>query len=120
AKQISDPGLYPAVSIAFRIVSIASSVPSNVGAKPPSSPTAVDRLRSCKIFFRLWKTSVPQRRASENEGAPTGITINSWKAIGASECEPPLTIFIIGIGTCLRLHHRCNDTKVGVTLVQLL
>ena len=46
--------LLPIVNKEFpkAIVSIASSVPSNVGAKPPSSPTAVDKLRSCNTFFK--------------------------------------------------------------------
>ena len=28
----------------------------------------------------MWKTSVPQRRASEKVSAPTGMTMNSWKS----------------------------------------
>ena len=35
-----------------------------VGAKPPSSPTLVDSFFDCSTFFRLWKTSQPQRMAS--------------------------------------------------------
>ena len=42
--------------------SSASSVPFSAGAKPPSSPTAVDRPRSCSTFLRLWNTSAPMRR----------------------------------------------------------
>ena len=53
--------------------------------KPPSSPTAVTKPRSCKILDKLWNTSAPQRNASLNVGAPTGKIMNSWKAIGASE-----------------------------------
>ena len=41
----SSLGLYPADSIALIIVSKASSVESKAGANPPSSPTAVLRLR---------------------------------------------------------------------------
>ena len=41
------------------------------------------------------------RSPSWNEVAPTGRIINSWKAIGASECEPPLMMFIIGTGSVL-------------------
>ena len=87
--------------IASRIDSIASSVPFSAGAKPPSSPTAVERLRLWSTFFRLWNTSAPMRIASLNEGAPTGRIMNSWNAIGASECEPPLMMFIIGTGSVL-------------------
>ena len=71
----------------------------NFGAKPPSSPTAVDKPLSCKIDFKLWKISVPFLNESEKDSALTGIIINSWKAIGASECEPPLITFIIGTGS---------------------
>ena len=45
-------------------VSSASSFESRSGAKPPSSPTAVPRPRSCSVFFSAWKTSAPVRRAS--------------------------------------------------------
>ena len=34
-------------------------------------------------------------------GAGLSRIINSWKAIGASECEPPLMMFIIGTGSVL-------------------
>ena len=36
------------------------------GAKPPSSPTPVDRPRSFRMPRSVWKISVPQRSASEN------------------------------------------------------
>ena len=39
------------------------------------------------------------RSASAKVGAPTGITMNSWKSIGLSACAPPLTMFIIGTGS---------------------
>ena len=84
-KNTSLPGSKPTFLIAAKIVSTASSVPSNVGAKPPSSPTAVTKPRSCKIAFNAWNTSAPQRKASLNVGAPTGKIMNSWNAIGASE-----------------------------------
>ena len=29
------------------------------------------------------------------------MTMNSWKSTGASECAPPLTMFIIGTGSTL-------------------
>ena len=50
---------------------------SLAGAKPPSSPTAVDRPRSCSVRLSAWKTSAPMRRQSENEDAPNGTTMNS-------------------------------------------
>src|SRR5699024_11286974 len=70
----------------------------NSGANAPCSPTAVVNPRSLKVACSAWKTSVHQRRASLNEGAATGKIMNSWKAIGALECDPPFTIFIIGVG----------------------
>src|SRR5260221_10569874 len=97
-KAISWPSLYPAFSTALAIVSKASSTLLRFGAKPPSSPTAVDRPLSFKTLLRAWKTSVPYRNASANVGAPLGMIMNSWKSIGASECAPPLMMFIIGTG----------------------
>ena len=71
--------------MASMIVSTASSVPLNFGAKPPSSPTAVSKPRSLRIALSWWKISAPQRKDSLNDSAPTGKIINSWKATGASE-----------------------------------
>ena len=34
-------------------------------------------------------------------GAPTGMTMNSWKSIGLSAWAPPLRMFIIGTGSVL-------------------
>ena len=78
--------------------SSASRAEARSGAKPPSSPTAVDRPASCRPFFSVWKISAPQRSASAKLGAPTGITMNSWKSIGLSAWTPPLRMFIIGTG----------------------
>ena len=78
--------------------SSASRAEARLGANPPSSPTAVDRPASCSPFFSVWKISAPQRRASAKVGAPTGITMNSWKSIGLSACAPPFRMFIIGTG----------------------
>ena len=69
-----------------------------LGAKPPSSPTAVLNPFLCNTFLRLWNTSEPIWIACEKFLAFTGIIINSWKAIGASECAPALMMFIIGTG----------------------
>ena len=41
-------------------------------------------------------SSVPQRSASANEAAPTGITMNSWSSRALSACTPPFSTFIIG------------------------
>ena len=49
-------------------------------------------------FFSAWNTSAPIRKPSRKEVAPTGRIMNSWKAMGASLCEPPLMMFIIGTG----------------------
>ena len=81
--------------------SSASGALARLGAKPPSSPTAVARPRSCSPFFSVWKISAPQRTASASVSAPTGMIMNSWKSIGLSACAPPLMMFIIGTGsTC--------------------
>ena len=98
AIMTSLPGSYPAALMAAIMLFKASSVPSRFGAKPPSSPTAVLSPRSFNTFFNAWNTSAPMRRPSRKEVAPTGRIMNSWKAIGASLCEPPLMIFIIGTG----------------------
>ena len=76
----------------------ASSLEPRSGAKPPSSPPAVPRPASCSVFFSAWKTSAPMRRHSENEAAPAGTTMNSWKSTLLSACAPPLRTFIIGTG----------------------
>ena len=94
----SLPGSYPAALMAAMMEFKASSVPSRLGAKPPSSPTAVLRPRSFRTFFSAWNTSAPIRKPSRKEVAPTGRIMNSWKAMGASLCEPPLMMFIIGTG----------------------
>ena len=43
------------------------------------------------------------RIASLKHGAPTGLIMNSWNAMGASECDPPFTMFIMGTGRVLAL-----------------
>ena len=48
---MSSPGVYPAAPIASSRSFTASSFDGRSGAKPPSSPTAVDRPRSCSSFF---------------------------------------------------------------------
>ena len=74
---------------------------ARLGAKPPSSPTAVARPFWCRPFLSVWKISAPHRTASASVGAPTGTIMNSWKSIGLSACSPPLMMFIIGTGrTC--------------------
>src|SRR6202158_601662 len=80
---------------------MASTFDFTDGAKPPSSPTAVLYPRFFSTPLSVWKTSTPQRNASENDGAPTGITMNSWKSTLLSACAPPLRMFIIGTGNTL-------------------
>ena len=79
--------------------SSASRAEARSGAKPPSSPTAVERPASCRPFFSVWKISAPQRSASAKLGAPTGMIMNSWKSIGLSAWAPPFRMFIIGTGS---------------------
>ena len=58
-------------------------------------------------FFRTdlsaWKISVIARKPSLKVGSPCGMTMNSWKSIGASEWAPPLITFAIGTGSTLAL-----------------
>ncbi len=82
--------------------SSAASFDSRSGAKPPSSPTAVARPRSCSLPRSAWKTSAPVRSASPKEPAPTGTTMNSWKSTLLSACAPPFSTFIIGTGQHVR------------------
>ena len=100
AKYLADlASRYPIVSIEAMMKSSASRVLARLGAKPPSSPTAVARPLSCRAFFSVWKISEPARTASNSVGAPTGMIMNSWKSIGLSACAPPLMMFIIGTGS---------------------
>ena len=58
-----------------------------------------------------WKISAPIRSASANDGAPTGITMNSWKSTLESACAPPFRMFIIGTGSDER--RRCRRARRG-------
>ena len=93
---MSLPGSYPAFLIASMIASIVASLDERFGANPPSSPTAVTKPCFLRIDFKLWNTSAPQRIASLKDLAPYWINHEFLKSIGASECAPPFTIFIIG------------------------
>ena len=84
--------------MASRITPSAASFDGRSGAKPPSSPTAVDRPRSRRICFSRWNTSAPQRSASPKLGSPAGTIMNSWMSRLLSACAPPLMMFIIGTG----------------------
>ena len=91
----SRPGrAWPARSAASRTASIASSLDGRSGAKPPSSPTPVASPRSCRSSFRRWNVSAPIRSASENDEAPAGTTMNSWRSSEFCACAPPLTTFM--------------------------
>ena len=95
---MSSPGTKPAASMASTRMRTASSLLGRSGAKPPSSPTAVDRPRSWSSFFSTWYVSVPQRSASPKLGAPIGTIMNSCRSMLLSAWTPPLTTFIIGTG----------------------
>jgi hypothetical protein len=82
----------------LKITSIAASALSSFGAKPPSSPTAVERPFFFSTDLRAWKISVMACKPSEKVSKPFGMIMNSWKSIGASECAPPLMTFAIGTG----------------------
>ena len=63
--------------MASRIIWIAAAWFGRLGAKPPSSPTAVDIPFASMIFFNEAKTSAPQRNASRKDCALTGTIMNS-------------------------------------------
>ena len=94
-----SPGVYPALVMASRISSTASSFDFRPGANPPSSPTAVLYPFFLRTPFRVWKTSTPQRSASAKHSAPTGMTMNSWKSTLESAWLPPFRMFIMGVGS---------------------
>ncbi len=48
---MSDPTLYPAFFTASEMASRAATADSSFGAKPPSSPTAVENPLSLSTFF---------------------------------------------------------------------
>src|SRR3989449_1630518 len=76
----------------------ASSFEPRLGAKPPSSPTAVLRPFFFSRPFKVWKTSAAIRTASAKVVAPTGTIMNSWRSRLLSACAPPLITFINGTG----------------------
>ncbi len=90
---------WPACSAASRIASIAISLDSRSGAKPPSSPTPVESPRSSSSFFSSWYVSAAIRSASAKLSAPAGTTMNSCRSIELSACTPPLITFSIGTGS---------------------
>ena len=96
--KTSAPGSYPAASTPASTACSAASLDSRSGAKPPSSPPAVESPREARLFFSAWKTSAPTRRHSEKLAAPAGTTMNSWKSTELSAWAPPLRTFIIGTG----------------------
>ncbi|CFP59074.1 Uncharacterised protein [Bordetella pertussis] len=84
--------------MALRISWMAASWLATLGAKPPSSPTAVDMPWSWISFLSMWNTSAPQRSASRKLAAPTGRIISSCRSSVLLACAPPLMTFIIGTG----------------------
>ncbi len=78
---------------------MTSSLVFKLGAKPPSSPTAVLYPFADNTDFKLWKISAHILKPSLKEDAPTGITINSCISTVLSACFPPFKMFIIGTGS---------------------
>ncbi len=56
---------------------------------------------SLMSFFSVWNTSAHQRRPSLKDGAPAGMTMNSWVSTELSAWAPPFSMFIIGTGRLL-------------------
>ena len=92
----------PAASMPSTSASSAASFESRSGAKPPSSPTAVDRPSVVqRPLQRVEDLGAHAQRPRRSVGAPTGTTMNSWKSTLLSACAPPFSTFIIGTGsTC--------------------
>src|SRR2546426_114542 len=88
-----------AEEIVAMIASSAASSFGRSGAKPPSSPTAVESPRLANTFFSAWNTSTPMRRPSGKVSAPIGTTMNSWESTVFAACAPPFRMFIIGTGS---------------------
>ena len=70
-----------------------------MGAKPPSSPTAVERPILPRTFLSAWNTSTPMRSPSGKVSAPMGTTMNSCASTLLDAWAPPLRMFIIGTGS---------------------
>ncbi len=99
AIAMSFPASKPAASIAAMIASSAASSFGRSGAKPPSSPTAVESPRLASTLFSAWNTSTPMRNPSGNDSAPIGTTMNSWESTVFAAWAPPFRMFIIGTGS---------------------
>jgi hypothetical protein len=70
----------------------------SIGAKPPSSPTAVESFIFVSTFFSEWNTSTPIRNPSGKLSAPIGTTMNSCASTLFDAWAPPFRMFIIGTG----------------------
>ena len=81
---------------------MAASWLGTLGAKPPSSPLAVDMPWSWISFLSIWNTSAPQRSASRKLAAPTGRSSVPADPAMLLACAPPLMTFIIGTGISWR------------------
>ena len=75
--------VYPAFSMASTQSLIASSLFWKLGAKPPSSPTAVASRPYLALMadLRWWYVSEPIFMASEKLEAPVGRIMNSWNQL---------------------------------------
>ena len=85
--------------MACMTTSSAASFDGSIGAKPPSSPTAVERPILLSTFFSAWNTSTPMRSPSGKVSAPIGTTMNSCASTLFDAWAPPFRMFIIGTGS---------------------
>ena len=100
---ISSPGVNPAAVIASTRSWIASSFDFRSGAKPPSSPTAVDSPRSFISAFSRWYVSAPQRSASREA-----------RRADRHQHELLQVDVVVGVGAAVEdVHHR-HRQHVGV------
>ena len=98
ANAKSRPGSKPASRTARIRYSKGSAFVFRSGAKPPSSPTPVERPALRSTSFRVWYTWLDHLSAVLKSGAPTAMIMNSWKSTLLSAWTPPLSTFIIGTG----------------------
>ena len=77
--------------------SSAASFESRVGAKPPSSPTAVDSAVVQGPLEGMEDLGAHAQRVAERAGADQDDH-ELWKSTLLSACTPPFSTFIIGTG----------------------
>ena len=86
----------------------ASSLEPRSGAKPPSSPTAVPRPASCRVFFSAWKTSAPIRRHSRER-----------RRAGGDDHELLEVDLVVGVRAAVEHVHHRHRQDAGVRAAEV-